>query len=197
MALEKIKGNIAVNDLELNEVFPLQFQGEIANNHWTPLSVAKIASSWLSEFAMDICDLGCGVGKFCLVGAASTDSKYHGIDYRASLVNVAREVSQKYFLGDKVTFYHSDFYDFDLSDFDGFYFYNAYLEHMIESLSLTTEIESDIHRVRTYSNYLRNYFTYVEKKVSIVTYDNVFSIIPESSFELKKRKGTLCLYQNF
>lgn len=186
-----------VSDNEFDKVFPNQFRGEISHDHWTPVHIAKQASLWLSEDSDTICDLGCGVGKFCFVGAVLTDSHYTGIDYRKSVITYAKQITKKYKLEDKISFINQDFSDVDLSGYTGFYFFNPYLEHFFTTSYITSEIKMDISSIKIYTKHLKDFFSKVENNISIVTYDNVFSIIPKEVFKLKKTENGLNLYQNF
>lgn len=197
MPIASLKKNDPVSDVFFDQIFPESLQGDISEDHWTPVEIAKTASSWLSEFAYEICDLGCGSGKFCLVGAAITYSNYTGVDYRKSLIDVANGIVSDHYLNQNISFIHQDFCKMDLTPFNGFYFYNPYLEHLFKTPLLTQEIKTDLSKIRTYTSHLKNYFASVNKPISIVTYDNVFSIIPNIGFELKRTQKKLALYQNF
>lgn len=76
MIFEKLKLNIDVKDSTFNELYPNHIK-ELANRHWTPIAVARMAAEYLAEEANSkILDIGAGAGKFCLVGAAATNGMF-------------------------------------------------------------------------------------------------------------------------
>jgi hypothetical protein len=60
------------SDTEFHALYPLSIQA-LARYHWTPLSVAQKAATFLAgEGNVNILDIGSGVGKFCLAAASHT-----------------------------------------------------------------------------------------------------------------------------
>lgn len=197
MPLIKLNKKKYVTDKEFDTMFPNKFRGVLSDDHWTPVHIAIETSLWLSGVSDKICDLGCGIGKFCLIGAVLTEAHYTGIDYRKSLITSARKITDNYKLSKKINFINQDFYNVDLSCYNGFYFYNPYLEHILKVPSISNEIETSVLNVKMYTEYLKCFFSKAEHHISIVTYDNIFPIIPMEKFKLKKVNNDLRLYQNF
>ena len=198
MPLFEIISDISISDSKFDQVFSEKLRGSTSYHHWTPVEVCVKASAWLSEFSNSICDIGSGPGKFCLIGGATTAAHYTGIEYRSSFVREATTIAQKYVLDDRVEFLCEDIVNADFESFDGFYFYNPYLEHLYNK-AITPEIEVSKQKVSAYNRFVRGIFENVDRPVSLVTYDNLFSVIPLDEFELKRTAfdEKLCLYQNF
>lgn len=198
MPLYKLLEGKPIDDGEFDTVFKKEFRGSMSYHHWTPLETVLKAVGLLSQHAHHICDIGCGPGKFCLTGAMLSESHYTGVDYRKSFIDEAKRISGQYFLEDKTSFYCQDILDFDFGPYDGFYFYNPYLEHLYNK-AITPEMEVSKSKVLKYTEHVYSTFEKLDHHVSIVTYDNLFSVIPLDKFELKESilGGKVCLYQNF
>mgnify|MGYP000969840975 CR=1 FL=1 len=66
--------------------FDLAYPPEIrakSKAHWTPVSIARRAAEFLvREPGTRVLDIGCGPGKFCIVGALGTEGRFTGIEQR-------------------------------------------------------------------------------------------------------------------
>jgi hypothetical protein len=96
--------------------------------HFTPVAVAARAAAWLTEAgASQVCDLGSGAGKFCLVGAATTAARFTGVEVRPGLVQVARQAARRLGL-ERVQFIHGDLHAVPLARYQAFYLYDPFSE---------------------------------------------------------------------
>jgi len=104
----------------------------LSSRHWTPVEVALRASELLATTpGMKVLDVGSGAGKFCLIGALSTDANYIGVEQRLHLVEEAR--SLKTSLGaERAQFMTGDAFNLDWRDFDAFYLFNPFHEHVLD-----------------------------------------------------------------
>lgn len=151
---DEYAGKWFCSDQQFNQLYPLPIQ-QLADRHWTPLAVVKKAAAFLaaSDHAK-ILDIGSGAGKFCL-GAAYYNpfANYFGVEQRGHLIhhaNTAREL-----LGIKnAHFFHGNFTQLDLADYDHFYFYNSFYEN----LSGTDKIDDSIAYSGELYNYYHRYF---------------------------------------
>ena len=124
---------------------------------WTPVSVAARAARLLvTRRRTRVLDIGSGVGKFCIVGAASTDGCFVGVEQRGHLVRIAEEMARRTGVA-RTRFIHGTLDAVRCTDFDAFYLYNPFEEnlcgsdeHADETVSLSEErFFSDVERVRT------------------------------------------------
>ncbi len=126
-------------------VFDLLYHPEyrrISSMHWTPLFVARTAMSWLpADRCLDILDVGCGVGKFCLAGSLVSKHRFFGVEYRAQLAEEAQRVAGLFPLA-KVAIEQADAFDCDWSKFAVLYLYNPFFEVTVPSCQIDEEIES-------------------------------------------------------
>lgn len=142
---EALREREPVRDDEFDEIYPFMYQ-QVSARYWTPVETARRATDLLvGEGARRVLDVGAGVGKFCLVGAASTTrARFVGIEQRASLVPAARDAIHR--LGsERVEILHGRLEDIDADAFDAFYFYNPFAENLF---GRTTRLDDDVHLSR-------------------------------------------------
>ncbi|WP_372489959.1 methyltransferase domain-containing protein [Chitinophaga sedimenti] len=113
-----------------------------------------------SAFSITICrfenpDIGSGVGKFCLAGAYhQPQAAFYGIEQRQDLVGHARDAANALQLSN-ATFIHGNFQSVDFHQYDHFYFYNSFYEHLVED----GKIDQHIHYCGSlYYQYHRNLY---------------------------------------
>ena len=128
--IEALSCRAEVTDQALDALFPHEL-ARVSAQHFTPVEVARRASEWLAPHASSrVLDVGAGAGRFCLVGALHTDGNFTGVEQRAALVAVAREVAREHSVA-RVTFVQGDIRDVDYGAFDGFYVFNPFAEHYL------------------------------------------------------------------
>lgn len=118
-----------VIDSVFDDVYPIDVRA-VSSSFWTPVSVALRAAELLVSGKKDrILDVGSGVGKFCIVGAASTRASFVGIEQRARFVRVAEDARRQ--VGARsARFIQGSFDAVDIADFDGVYFFNPFEENL-------------------------------------------------------------------
>src|SRR4029077_8901586 len=68
--------HIPSSDDEFDSAYDKQIR-ELSEQHWTPLWVAaRVAHLLTRSGATRVLDVGSGAGKFCIVGALSTDAEF-------------------------------------------------------------------------------------------------------------------------
>lgn len=119
-----------ISDEDFDRIYP-PWARRLSDPHWTPLSVARRAVTLLTEDggASTILDVGSGVGKLCHVGALTSAATFVGIEQRAGLVDVARDTATRLH-ADRALFLHGDMAALDWGEFDGFYLFNPFYEHV-------------------------------------------------------------------
>lgn len=138
------------SDNQFHHLYPLAMQ-QLARRHWTSLAITQKVVQFLTPSPGDkVLDIGSGVGKFCLTGAYYQPSaQFFGIEQRSDLV--AHAETAKSILGlSNVHFIHGNFTQLDFSQYNHFYFYNSFYEHLVD----TDKIDEHI----TFSESLYNYY---------------------------------------
>lgn len=117
-----------VVDRVFDDIFPSELRSA-SSIHWTPVEVAMRAAQLLARGNRNtILDIGSGIGKFCLVAAASAKARVRGIEHRARFVDVARDAAKT--LGVDVEFVHGTLEDEDASSVDVIYMFNPFAENL-------------------------------------------------------------------
>lgn len=124
--------------------FDLVYPPEIrvaSDRHWTPVIVARRAAEFLvREPGTRVLDIGCGPGKFCIVGALMTEGRFTGVEQRHHLCEVARSVIGQAKLPN-AEIIHGNVTEIAFSSFDAFYLFNPFEEN----LETTLKIDATVH----------------------------------------------------
>ncbi len=121
-----LRWHVAVSDRAFDRLLPSPVR-ERSSVHWTPVSVAVKAATWLMpEAGMRVLDVGAGPGKVCCIGALSRGGTWHGIERDTALVDVARATAELFSLQKNTTFCVGEMETVQWSEFDGFYLYNPF-----------------------------------------------------------------------
>lgn len=152
--LRECAARLRVGKRVLDEEFDSAYadkERSISFRHWTPVVVASRAARLLTGMgATRILDVGAGVGKFCIVGALTTDAHFYGVERRGNLVEIARSAAAR-FGAERTRFSRGNIADFDCDPFDGFYLYNPFQE-LIDNdlLPIDGNVEQSPDLYRTY-----------------------------------------------
>jgi predicted RNA methylase len=121
----------AVSDAALDQVFPDELRDR-SHLHWTPVAIAVRVAELLAPLPrLRILDVGSGVGKVCLVGAAVTGATWWGIEQDAAQIAAANHAAWALDLDRKTRFVQGDGSRLAWDEFDGFYFYNPFTTLML------------------------------------------------------------------
>ena len=182
MILELLRLGIDVTDEDFNAIYPENII-TLAQKHWTPMPVAKLASEFLTaRSGAKVLDIGSGAGKFCLIGAASTRGHFTGIEHRGSLVELSRSLSKSHGVHN-AKFIHVNITTVPFKDYNAFYFYNAFFENIDRKHKIDDTVELDAIYYHKYSTYVTEQFSALPVGALIATYCSSMGIVP-SSFRL-------------
>jgi hypothetical protein len=180
-----------VSDLQFHRLYPESLHTQ-ANMHWTPLSVARKAAEFLAvDNGAKILDIGSGAGKFCLTAAYhQPQSFFYGIEQRAELVNAALAAEDRLRLNN-VSFVHGNLIEVDLSQYDHFYFFNAFYENLDDGFKIDDTLHYSRELYQTYNSYL---YKQLEKKPSgtrLATFHSLEDEISEGYHEVSSSADNL------
>lgn len=179
MIAEYLRLNIPLKDKEFDVIYPADLR-KLSPRHFTEVAVAiKAAELLVSNPSQKVLDIGCGAGKFCFVASASTSAYYTGVDYRSHFIEQCKKLSVKHRFHN-VKFLHSDIKNINLREYDCFYFFNSFQEHIDQSARLDETIETNQEKFKEYSTYLKREFDKLPEGTRIVTYHAYLDQIPNS-----------------
>jgi SAM-dependent methyltransferase len=125
--------------LEGREVTDAQFDAllperprSFSKTFWTPVAVAVELCAWLRPLRAErLLDVGSGPGKLCAIASLLLGRKVYGVEQRPHLAATARALAAS--LGAQVEIRDRTFDQVDAGEFDAFYFYNPFAEHVSEA----------------------------------------------------------------
>ncbi len=168
--------------------------------HWTPVDVAMRAAVLLAPLpGRKVLDVGSGVGKLCLVGAATTTSSWFGVERDAEMVQSARTAACRMHVEQRTRFFVGDVTGVDWSVFDAFYLFNPFAEMLYEGLLSSTPEEAQARRARYTANveFVQQQLSSAAPGTRVVTYHGLGGEMP-AGFDLAHREPArgdeLCLW---
>jgi len=168
------------SDTQFHLLYPVSIR-RLANKHWTPLNVAKMASEFLViEDDARVLDIGSGVGKFCLAASCyKPNAFFTGIEQRAELIGHATAARDT--LGvSNASFIHGNFTQLNFKTYDHFYFYNSFFENLDGTDKIDDRIEYSAALYDYYSRYLYKELEGKPAGTRIVTYCSWLDEMPPS-----------------
>lgn len=119
-------------DATFDSIYPPTIRA-ISRRFWTPVAVARRATQLFRQAgARSVVDVGSGVGKFVLVGAATAPGMcFVGIEHREHLVDTARKVQAQLQIPNAF-FSVGEATDVPRLGFDGLYFFNPFAENLFD-----------------------------------------------------------------
>jgi SAM-dependent methyltransferase len=105
---------------------------QLSEIHWTPIRVVRrVVEQLVLRPGMRVLDVGCGPGKFCIVGSLLSGAQFVGVEQRPTLVDLATSTALA--LGAReASFVAGDAFELDWSGFDGVYLYNPFEEELFD-----------------------------------------------------------------
>ncbi|MBZ4192490.1 class I SAM-dependent methyltransferase [Niabella sp. 3A5MI-3] len=179
------------SDERFHELYPLPIAA-LARRHWTPIEVARSAAAFLSTHKdVRILDIGCGVGKFCLSAAYfAADARFYGVEQRASLLHQAEEAKKVLQLGN-VHFIHANFTQLDFSNYDHFYFFNAFYENLDGTEKIDDSIAYSNELFDYYNRYLYRLLDQKPAGTRMVTYHSMEDEMPADYYVVDELSNNL------
>ncbi len=169
MIFDNLKLGLEVTDAEFDEIYPTDIQ-PLSKRHFSPVAVAKMAAEYLADTPnAKILDIGSGVGKFCMIGAACTEGAFTGVEQRENLHSLSVSLAQQYNLSN-INFIHGNILSINFKDYNAFYFFNAFYENILVDDSIDDKVELDKELFFLYSLYLRKQLSKMPIGTKLATY---------------------------
>ena len=179
--VQRLQSNLFVSDPEFDLVFP-PFYRFLSPVQWTSLNVTRAIAEWIRPHQnKKFVDVGSGVGKLCLALRFWIDLEIHGVEQRPHLVAISQEIAKVNELKN-IHFSAQNLIEMNWSDFDIFYLYNPFQEHV----SYTDHFLID-NKIELHQKYFQDYTARVYeelKKVKpgsmLITFHGYGGKIPKS-----------------
>lgn len=179
MIFKNLKANINMEDDEFDAIYPAHIRS-LSDSHFTPVEVSKAASRFLADMPDSrVLDIGSGAGKFCMIGAACTKGHFTGVEQRQNLCEVSNQIAQDYQLSN-VRFIHSNITDIHFEDYNAFYFFNPFYEHIFKNGCIDDAILLDKTLYAHYVAYVRDQLGKMPDGTKLVTFHTHGNQIPDS-----------------
>ncbi|MGZ3695736.1 MAG: hypothetical protein ACXWQO_16675 [Bdellovibrionota bacterium] len=197
--IERLRSGEKDGDILFDRVFPERVRF-VSTIQWSPIEIAQLIFEWLKDDMPNarFVDMGSGVGKLCLLLSLLSKLQVTGIEQRLQLVNIAREIAEKNAINAR--FEHMNCVDVDWNDYDVFYFYNPFQEHIASGdfHIIDTEIELDRKFHVKYTEHVRCCLEEMAAGKRLITYHGFGGDVP-ASFDLihiaRVGSGRLCLWE--
>jgi SAM-dependent methyltransferase len=179
------------SDAQFHKLYPDTVLAQ-ASMHWTPLFIARKAAEFLSaEKNSKVLDIGSGAGKFCLAAAVyQPDSFFYGVEQREALVRYAEDAAIIMRL-QNVSFMHGNVTEIDFSNYDHFYFFNAFYENINDEYKIDSGIA---YSKDLYAAYNRYVYKQLDKKPAgtrLATFHSMEDEIPAGYHEVGSTEDNL------
>jgi len=167
----------SIEDEKFDQIYPARIR-KLSPLQWTPVRVAAEAAKLLVRVpGTRVLDVGCGPGKFCLVGAALTSGHFTGIEQRADLATVARQAAAR-LRSDNVEIIHGNVTEIVFTAYDAFYLYNPFEENMTRGHKIDSAIPLSSALFRRYNNFVAANLGSMPVGTRVVTYAGYADEIP-------------------
>ncbi len=168
----------AFKDHEFDEIYPEDI-GRLSPCHWSPVEVCQMAARLLVlEPGTRVLDIGCGPGKFCAIGAATTLGHFTGVEQRGRFVKAAREMLQHHHIP-RTDIVHGNITEVQFHAFDAFYLFNPFEENILPILRIDHDVEMEPHLYDDYTLHVQQQLERMPMATRVVTYFGSCAEIPE------------------
>lgn len=166
-----------LNDAAFDATYPSHISA-VAEQHWTPLHIARQVAAFLGKNGARVLDIGSGAGKFCLAaGYYAPGAHFTGVELRKKLVKAASDAQKKLGISN-ATFLHGNFMDLDLAEYNHFYFYNAFYEQINEQGRIDNNIHFSDALFEYYADNLSRMLAERPAGTKVATYHSFHGEIP-------------------
>ncbi len=184
----------SISDEAFNQLLPSQARGN-SGRHWTPVEVARAAARFLvTRSGTRVLDLGCGLGKFCVIGATATDGHFTGVEQRRHLVAIARKMIRRREIA-RVEVIHANITDVTFGEYEAFYLFNPFEENVLPEMKLDSTVELSPRLFEEYTEHVHAQLNLMPSGTRLATYWCRGGEIPEG-YELQQSgfNGSLALW---
>ena len=166
----------SIEDEKFDQIYPPRIR-DLSSLFWTPVAVAAKAAELLVRRAgARVLDVGCGPGKFCLLGASLTDGHFVGVEQRGSLIAAAKEAAATLQLPN-VEFLHCNIMKVNFAEYDALYVFNPFEENM-HGHQIDRAVPLSIALFKQYTRYVADQLGRMPMATRVVTYAGYGDEVP-------------------
>jgi SAM-dependent methyltransferase len=174
----------AAKDQEFDRVYPEAIR-DLSVVHWSPVNVCRLAAKLLViEPGTRVLDIGCGPGKFCAIGAATTKGHFTGIEQRPRLARAAKDLIQRNGIS-RAEILQGNVTGVNFDDFDAFYLFNPFEENIFPDLRIDFDVELEPSLYTHYIERVQQELSRMPAGTRVVTYCGNSAEIP-GGYECQK-----------
>jgi SAM-dependent methyltransferase len=156
-------------DHEFDQIYSASIR-EMSVTHWSPVNVCRLAAKLLvTSPATRVLDVGCGPGKFCVIGATTTRGHFTGVEQRKRLARAAKDLIERYGII-RAEIAHANILDVSFLDFNAFYIFNPFAENVFPSMRIDFEVELHPGLYAKYIEYVNQQLSRMPIGTRVVTY---------------------------
>lgn len=179
MVTKNLPSDADTADEAFDSIYPIRYK-KVSRFHFTPVHVAQAAAHYLVKGPNTrVLDIGSGAGKFCMVGAASTEGHFTGVEQRKNLHRLAVKLAKKQG-SERVEFIHSNIMGVDFEAYNAVYYFNAFYENIVPNSAIDQALILDKNLYTLYTQYLREQLDKMPLGTRLVTYFSFMDEVPNS-----------------
>lgn len=177
-----INSNLEMDDSVFDSLLP-EFYQYASQIHWTPIEAINQIAAFIAgcDENTKFLDIGSGCGKLCILLSLLTKIKIYGIEQRRTLYKCSQEIKLINKL-ENVHFINGNMLDIDWSDFDIYYLYNPFQEHISNfgDMRIDHTIEFDKKHYVMYTTEVFRQLCWAKPGKKLITFHGYGGSIPSS-----------------
>ncbi len=159
----------AFKDDEFDQIYPASVSA-LSTCHWSPVNVCRMAAQFLvTDPGTRVLDIGCGPGKFCVIGATTTQGHFTGVEQRKRLVKTACELVECHQIP-RVEIRHGNITQINFREFDAFYIFNPFQENIMPALRIDYDVELEPQLYTDYTAHVQQQLMRMPMTTRVVSY---------------------------
>jgi hypothetical protein len=175
-----IRSRDSISDAVFDQYLPPRYRLP-SPLHWSSVAVAREVASMIGALEPKrFIDIGSGVGKLCILLNFLTEHEIFGIEQRKDLHDVGQRIVEVNGLK-KVTLVHGNMLDLHWDDFDIFYLYNPFYEHVCKTELARIDGNIELHKsfFARYTSEVFRQLTWGRRGQRLITFHGYGGSIPK------------------